>query len=202
MKFMKPIFFASAQAFRTWLSKNHDKESELWLGYYKKSSGKPSITYSEAVDEALCFGWIDGVRHGIDDETFQQRFTPRKKGSTWSLVNVAKVEQFQKEGRMHPAGMAAFNARNPAKTGIYSAENRDKAVLPAADEKLFKANKKAWEFFQAQPKGYKTAAIWLVISAKKPETREKRLRELIEHSAQGKTINALTRKKDKAKNRI
>jgi uncharacterized protein YdeI (YjbR/CyaY-like superfamily) len=194
MKTLGPLFFRTSSAFRTWLQKNHAKEAELWLGYYKKSSGKPSITYSEAVDEALCFGWIDGVANGIDADTYKQRFTPRKPKSIWSLVNVAKVEKLLKEGRMHPAGIAAFEARTPERTGIYSGENREKAVLSAADEKLFKANKKAWEFFQAQGKSYKTPAIWLVISAKKPETREKRLRELIECSAKGTTIKALTRK--------
>jgi uncharacterized protein YdeI (YjbR/CyaY-like superfamily) len=191
---MNPLFFPTPASFRTWLQKNHATETELWVGYYKKVSGKQSITWEQAVLEALCFGWIDGVRQSIDEESFRQRFTPRKKGSTWSLVNVNHVKRLTKEGLMHPAGLAAFQARTANKTGIYSAENRDKAVLPPELEKRFKAEKKAWKNFQAMAPSYKSAAIWLVISAKQEATREKRLQELIECSAKGTTIKTLTRK--------
>ncbi|HRH93478.1 MAG TPA: YdeI/OmpD-associated family protein, partial [Candidatus Peribacteria bacterium] len=180
------------------LQKNHAAETELLVGFYNKSSGKGGLEYFEAVDQALCFGWIDGVRKKIHADSCYQRYTPRKKGSTWSLRNVGRVEALRKEGQMTPAGEAAFALRSTKKTGIYSAENRDKAVLDAASEKRFRANKKAWEFFQSRPPSYKTPAIWLIVSAKKPETREKRLRTLIEDSACGRTIKQLTRKKKAA----
>jgi uncharacterized protein YdeI (YjbR/CyaY-like superfamily) len=190
---MDPLFFATPAEFRAWLEKHHGTETELWVGFYKKSSGKIGITYKEAVEEALCFGWIDGISKGVDNVCHKQRFTPRKKSSIWSLANIENVKRLTKEGRMHPAGIKAFEARDAKKTGVYSFENKDKAVLPAADEKKFKANTKAWDFFQSQATWYKRSAIWLVISAKREETRVKRLQELIECSAKGKTIKALTR---------
>jgi uncharacterized protein YdeI (YjbR/CyaY-like superfamily) len=190
---MKPQFFLTAQDFRAWLAAHHAGETELWLGYYKKKSGKPSITYKEAVDEALCFGWIDGVGQAIDDEKYMQRFTPRKKTSTWSLINVANVKRLTKEGRMQPAGIAAFKARSEKRTGTYSAENKEKSILTPAMEKEFRKNAKAWENFQAMAPSYKRTAIWTVISAKQEATRQKRLKELIVWSAKNTTIKQLTR---------
>jgi uncharacterized protein YdeI (YjbR/CyaY-like superfamily) len=184
----QPTFFASPAALRRWLQKHHDKRLELWVGFHKKGSGKPSITWPESVDEALCFGWIDGVRKRIDDTSYVIRFTPRKRGSIWSSVNVKRVAELTGAGRMQPAGLRAFEARKEAKSGIYSYEQKTAARLDDADERRFRANKKAWEFFQAQPPSYKHLMIWRVISAKKAETRLKRLAMLIEYSAQRRRV--------------
>lgn len=185
---VNPAFFATPAGLRAWLRKHHDKRLELWVGFYKKGSGKPSITWPESVDEALCFGWIDGVRKRIDDTSYVIRFTPRKRGSIWSSVNVKRVQELTGEGRMQPEGIRAFEARKEAKSGIYSYEQKTAARLDDADEKRFRANKKAWEFFQAQPPSYKQLMIWRVISAKKTETKMKRLATLIEWSAQGRRV--------------
>ncbi|HKH44509.1 MAG TPA: YdeI/OmpD-associated family protein [Thermoanaerobaculia bacterium] len=185
-------FFPTAPDFRRWLEANHDRVQELVVGFYKKDSGKPSITYSEALDEALCFGWIDGVRKKYGDDGYTIRFTPRKPKSIWSLVNIRKVEDLIQRGRMKPSGLKAFEARDAERTGVYSFE-RETAELGPALEKVFRANKKAWEFFEKQPPGYRRLAAWFVISAKKQETREKRLGQLIEDSAAGKRIGILAR---------
>jgi uncharacterized protein YdeI (YjbR/CyaY-like superfamily) len=185
-------FFPTAPEFRRWLEANHDRVQELVVGFYKKDSGKPSITYSEALDEALCFGWIDGVRKKYGDDSYTIRFTPRRPKSIWSLVNVRKVEELIQRGRMKPPGLKAFEARDAERTGVYSFE-RETAELDPALEKVFRANKKAWEFFQKQPPGYRRLAAWFVISAKKQETREKRLGQLIEDSAAGKRLGMLAR---------
>lgn len=190
-------FFRTTEDFRAWLQKHHATEQELLVGFYNKSSGKGGLQYFDAVDQALCFGWIDGVRKKIHADSCYQRYTPRKKGSIWSLRNIGRVEEMRRLGQMTPAGEAAFALRSANKTGVYSAENKGKAVLSPADEQRFRANKKAWEFFQAQAPSYKRAAIWLAISAKKPETREQRLRTLIADSAKGRTIKQLTRKTKK-----
>lgn len=190
---MKTIHFKTAEAFRTWLEKNHDKETELGVAFYKKDSGKSGITYKEAVKEALCFGWIDGVGRRIDEQSHMNRFTPRKQKSTWSNVNVGYVNELIKEEKMMPAGLAAYERRSKERTGIYAFENKDKAALSHAFEKEFRSNKKAWQFFESCPAWYKKTAIWLVISAKKEETKLKRLKQLIEDSSQGKTIKQLTR---------
>jgi uncharacterized protein YdeI (YjbR/CyaY-like superfamily) len=181
------------EAFRAWLEQHHATDQELWVGFYKKDSGRPSITWPESVDEALCFGWIDGVRKSIDDESYMIRFTPRKPSSTWSAVNIKRVGELAEQGRMHPAGLAAFARRTEAKSGIYAYENRDSAALEAADEQQFRANAQAWDFFQAQPPGYRKTAIWWVVSAKQEATRRKRLATLIDDSAHGRTIRSLTR---------
>ena len=191
---MKPIFFAGAAEFRAWLERHHDDTDELLLGVYRKSSGAPGITRPEAVDEALCFGWIDGKGQRIDDRRYTIRFTPRRKGSNWSSVNVKRVGELKRLGRMHPAGLAEFKARRKDRSGIYSYEQRHKASLAAPDERRFRANKKAWSFFQARPAGYRTTAIWWVVSAKREETRDRRLATLIDDSEHGRTIAPLTRR--------
>lgn len=190
---MEPTFFATPSELRAWLAERHDKTQELWVGFYKKGSGKPSITWPEAVDEALCFGWIDGIRKGIDEESYTNRFTPRKAGSIWSAVNIKRVGELTSLGLMLPAGLRAFEKRSEEKSGIYAYEQRDAARLEDADERQFRANKPAWNFFQAQPASYRKAAIWWVISAKKEETRRKRLATLIEDSEHERTIAPLTR---------
>jgi uncharacterized protein YdeI (YjbR/CyaY-like superfamily) len=190
---MKPLFFPTPASFRDWLEKHHDKQQELLVGFHKKGSGKPSITWPESVDAALCFGWIDGVRKSLDDESYTIRFTPRKPSSTWSAVNIKRVAELKKMGLMHPAGLKAFEKRADDKSAIYSYEQRKKASLGEEYEKQFRARKKAWEFFQAQPAWYRRTASWWVISAKKEETRLKRLTTLIEDSERGRTIAPLTR---------
>jgi len=184
---MKPKFFSSPAQFRQWLERNHARETELLVGFHKKSSGKKSVTYNEALDEALCFGWIDGVRKNLDETSYTIRFTPRKARSIWSNVNVNHVERLIKEKRMHAAGLEAYERRDPERTGIYAFENRPKKLAPEY-EKTFRANKKAWEFFETQPAGYKRLGIFWVMSAKREETRTKRLHRLIETSAKGVRI--------------
>lgn len=191
---MKPKFFTTPTEFREWLEQNHDKASELLLGFHRKASGKKSITYAEALDEALCFGWIDGVRKKLNETSFVQRFTPRKPRSIWSNINVAHIERLTKEGRMHASGLEAYARRDPKRTGIYSFENRPKELSPAF-EKRFRANKKAWEFFQAQPPYYKRLLIFRTMSAKKEETRVRRLEQLIEVSAKGERMGLPSSKK-------
>lgn len=191
---MKVTFFKSSADFRKWLEKHHADSQELWVGYYKKGSGKPSITWPESVDEALCFGWIDGIRKSVDDISYTIRFTPRKARSTWSVVNINRVQALIEDGKMQPAGLKAFQDRKEDKSGIYTYEQKDKK-LDDKYEKKFKANKKAWEFFQSQPPWYQRTVSWWVISAKKEETRLKRLDQLISDSAEGRTIAQLTRTK-------
>jgi len=191
---MKPTFFKTPADFRKWLAKNHSSATELLVGFYKKGSGKPSITWPESVDEALCFGWIDGVRRSIDDVSYSIRFTPRKKTSTWSAINIARVAELTKLGRMQPAGLRAFEHRRESKSGIYSYENETR-ILRAEDEKKLRANKKAWEFFNAQPPGYRRVAVYWATSAKKEETRARRLATLIEDSANGRRLAVVTLKK-------
>jgi uncharacterized protein YdeI (YjbR/CyaY-like superfamily) len=186
---MNATFFATPADFRRWLEKNHDKATELLVGFHKKGSGKPSITWPESVDEALCFGWIDGVRRSIDEESYSIRFTPRRVRSVWSNVNTKRVAELTKRGRMHPSGLAAFEARDPTRSGIYSFEQREKnKKLGAAYEARLKANTKAWAFFQAQPPGYRRLASLWVMSAKKEETKLRRLATLIADSAAGRRI--------------
>jgi len=190
----KPKFFTTREKFREWLEKNHATADELELGFYKKGSGKKSITYPEALDEALCFGWIDGVRHGLDETSYKQRFTPRRARSIWSLVNIKHVERLKKEGRMHAAGLAAYEQRSPMRTGVYSFENAPRE-LAAEYEKEFRKNKGAWEYFQTYPPYLKKTVSYWVMSAKKEETRLARLQRLIESSARGERIGVLPSKK-------
>src|SRR5690348_9577334 len=172
---MKPRFFSSQQQFRQWLEKNHATSTELLVGFHKKTSGKKSITYSEALDEALCFGWIDGVRRSLNDDSYTIRFTPRRPKSIWSLVNVRHIERLQKEGRMQPSGVAAFDARDPKRTGIYAFENRPRELSPEF-QKILRGNSKAWEFFDTQPPFYKRTIAFWVMGAKKAETQMSRLK--------------------------
>jgi len=188
---MKPTFFATRRELRAWLDEHHDTDTELWVGLHKKGSGRPSITWSEVVDEALCFGWIDGIRRGIDDQSYMNRLTPRKPDSNWSEVNIRRVQELTRQRRMRAAGLKAFRERREDKTATYSYEQRHQAKLDPAQERRFRSKKKAWEWFQTQPKGYRTTAVYWVMSAKRPETRERRLDTLIEDSAKGRRIPPL-----------
>jgi uncharacterized protein YdeI (YjbR/CyaY-like superfamily) len=190
---VKPAFFATPEEFRAWLEEHHETASELWVGFYKKASGKPSITWPEAVEQALCFGWIDGVRHSLDDESYTNRFTPRKPTSNWSLINVAKVEELEQRGLMAPAGLRAYEARKPERTGVYSSERVQPAVLPSEFEERLRANSAATEWFEGRPPGYRKTAIHWVISAKREETRLRRLQQLIDCSAEGRNVPPLAR---------
>ena len=189
---MKPRFFATPDEFRAWLERNHESKSEVVVGFYKKPTGRPSLSWTESVREALCFGWIDGVRRRIDDDSYSIRFTPRKRGSNWSLVNVRHVEELTRAGRMHPAGLEAFEARTPENTGVYTYESRHEATLSPEHEEQFQANEKAWKFFQAQPPGYRQTAIFWIVSAKREETRARRLATVIEDSAHNRRIALLS----------
>jgi uncharacterized protein YdeI (YjbR/CyaY-like superfamily) len=189
----EPTFFATPAGFRAWLERHHTDRTEVIVGFHMKASGTPSMTWSEAVDEALCFGWIDGVRRTVDATRYTIRFTPRAARSTWSAVNVARVEALTAEGRMTPAGLAAFERRDPARTAIYSHEQRAAATLEPAMERRFRADRAAWAWFQDQAPSYRRQATWWVVSAKKPETRERRLEQLIADSAAGRRVGPLRR---------
>ena len=186
---MEPHFFETAAKFREWLEANHATSSELLVGYCNKASGKPSITYSESVDEALCFGWIDGVRKNRDASSYTIRFTPRKARSIWSAVNIRRAEELIQQGRMHPTGLAIFEARDDERSRVYSFEQRDPR-LDEASEARFRRNQKAWDFFQSQAPSYRRACNWWVVSAKREETRQRRLAQLIEDSENGRRIAA------------
>ena len=188
---MEPIFFRTPSAFRRWLATHHATAGELWVGYYKRDSGQPSLTWPESVDEALCVGWIDGIRKRIDDMRYTIRFTPRRPGSTWSGVNIARVHALIEQGSMQPAGLKAFEARTAKKSGIYSYEQRP-ADLPAPYARLLKKSRAAWDLYRAQPPSYRRVAAWWIVSAKKDETRLKRLDKLTACSAQGLRLPELT----------
>jgi uncharacterized protein YdeI (YjbR/CyaY-like superfamily) len=190
---MEPTTFRTPGAFRRWLGGHHATESELWVGFYRKATGKPSMTWSQAVDEALCFGWIDGKTKRIDEERFTIRFTPRRRGSRWSARNVGRVGVLLAEGRMGPSGIAAFEARREGPSGTYAYDERHRAVLPRAYERRFRAEPDAWAWFTGKAPSYRQAAIHWVMTAKKEETRERRLRRLIESSAAGTPIPPLAR---------
>ena len=180
-------FFETPADLRTWFRVHHRSADELWVGFYRKGSGRVSVTWPEAVDEALCFGWIDGIRKRLDGESYTNRFTPRRKRSTWSAVNIARVGVLTKEKRMRPAGLAAFAARTENRSGIYAYEQRrDRLEEPYAG--ILKKNSRAWEFFQAQPPSYRKIIGWWIVSAKKEETRLARLRKLIAISARGERV--------------
>ena len=189
---MEPTFFATAAQFRAWLEEHHERASELLVGYHKKASGRPSITWPESVDQALCFGWIDGVRRSLGDEAYTIRFTPRKPRSIWSAVNVARMQELLAEGLVHAAGQAAFERRSDDRTAIYSYEQRKNAQLPDQYEQRLRANEAAAEYFDSRPPSYRRTAIHWVISAKREATRERRLGQLIEDSAAGRTLRQLT----------
>jgi uncharacterized protein YdeI (YjbR/CyaY-like superfamily) len=191
-KAMEPTFFATPAEFRAWLEEHHESESELLVGFHKKGSGQPSMTWPESVDQALCFGWIDGVRRGLGEEAYTIRFTPRKARSNWSAVNVARVNELIEEGLVRPAGLAAFERRSDDRTAIYAYEQRRTAQLPPEYEQRLRADSAAVEFFDAQPPWYRRTATHWVISAKREATRERRLAQLIEDSANGRRIGPLT----------
>jgi len=186
-------FFATPSDFREWLARHHGSAPELWVGFHKKGTGRPSITWPEAVDEALCVGWIDGLRKSIDDESYRIRFTPRKPRSIWSAVNIGRMEELIRQGRVLDAGLRAFERRADDRSAIYSYEQRHHSTLDEESERLFRERPKAWEFFQAQPPWYRRSALHWVVSAKKEETRRKRLATLIDDSEAGRTIRQLTR---------
>jgi uncharacterized protein YdeI (YjbR/CyaY-like superfamily) len=187
---LDPTFFRTQKELRRWFERNHRSAAELWVGFYKKGSGKPTITWPEAVDEALCFGWIDGIRKSLGSESYANRFTPRRVRSTWSAVNVKRARELIELGLMTPAGLAAFGARQKRRTGIYSYEQRPRELPPEYERKL-KANRRAWEFWREVAPSYRKAATWWVISAKKEETRARRLATLIETSANGERVPPL-----------
>ena len=184
---MPPRFFKTPAAWRKWLAAHHATTKELWVGFYKKDSGKPSITWPESVDEALCFGWIDGIRKSIDEQSYKIRFSPRRASSIWSAVNIRNAEKLIKEKRMQPAGSKAYEARKEYRSGIYAYEQRSPELVEPYVGKL-KRNQAAWKFFQAQPPGYRKVMNWWIVSAKQEETRLKRLEKLIKESAQGRRI--------------
>jgi uncharacterized protein YdeI (YjbR/CyaY-like superfamily) len=192
-RIMKPTFFRTPSAFRAWLEAHHANVGELWVGYYKKDSGKPSVTWPESVDEALCYGWIDGIRKRVDDISYVIRFTPRRRGSIWSRVNVARAHALVGQGRMQPPGLAAFDARTAHASGIYSYERRP-AELPQPYAGLLKKNRAAFDFLRAQPPSYRRIAAWWVVSAKREDTRLKRLERLTAGSARGLRLPELTLK--------
>ena len=188
---MDAIFFESPAAFRAWLEQHHHRAGELWVGFHRKGSGRPSITWPEAVAEALCFGWIDGVRKGLDGSSYVIRFTPRKPGSTWSAVNVKLFSQLLERGLVQPAGLRAFEARDPAKTAIYSYEQRAAGLEEAYERRFREHDPRAWAFFESQAPSYRRAAGWWVTSAKREATRLRRLAQLIDDSANGRRVAPL-----------
>jgi uncharacterized protein YdeI (YjbR/CyaY-like superfamily) len=188
-----PTFFATPSEFRAWLEENHARIPELSVGFYKTGSGRPSITWPEAVDQALCFGWIDGVRRGIDDVSYMIRFTPRKTKSFWSAVNIKRVGELAALGQMTAAGTGAFEQRAGERSGVYSYEQAKTVRLDDAYEQRFRANEQAWSHFASQAPSYQRAAIWWVVGAKREETRLRRLAALIEDSERGRAVAPLTR---------
>ena len=189
----EPIYFPSAAAFRDWLEVHHETEKEVLVGFYKKGTGRPTMTWSESVDEALCFGWIDGVRRSVDEERYTIRFTPRKPGSVWSKVNVAKAEELIRQGRMRPAGLKAFENRKDERSGIYSFEQDSPPALTEEMLSRLRADERAWRFWESQPPSYRKAATWWVVSAKREETRLRRFETLLADSAAGRKIGPMRR---------
>lgn len=188
---MKVIFFPTQKYLRKWFEKNHKKEKELWVGFYKVSTGKPTVSWSQSVDEALCFGWIDSIRKSIDDKSYCNRFTPRNPKSNWSAINIKKVEYLTKLGLMKPEGLKAFNRRKEEKSKVYSYENSD-AIFEKPFLKIFRSSKLAWKYFQSTASSYQKAATRWVMSAKQESTRLKRLNELIQDCAASKKIKAIS----------
>jgi uncharacterized protein YdeI (YjbR/CyaY-like superfamily) len=182
---MTPTFFSDARTFRAWLETNAASATELLAGFHKVGSGKPCMSWSESVDEALCFGWIDGRRKRIDDESYSIRFTPRKASSIWSVVNIAKMDRLRAEGKMHAAGEAAFALRLEAKSGIYAHERADVPELADPERERFQRDKAAWDYFQAAPPGYRKTMLHWITGARRDETRSKRLAELMQACAAG-----------------
>ena len=187
------IYFASPAEFRKWLHANHATATELLVGFYKQGTGHPTLTWPESVAEALCYGWIDGVRRRVDDERYTIRFSPRKATSIWSAVNIALMEKLIAEGRVQPAGLRAFERRREAKSAIYAYEQRQTATLEPEMEREFRANRDAWRWFDSAAPSYRRTVLWWIVSAKRPETRAKRLAQLIARCAEGRKIGLLDR---------
>jgi uncharacterized protein YdeI (YjbR/CyaY-like superfamily) len=183
-----PAFFKTPAEFRAWLAQHAAAESELIVGFYKRGTNRESLTWPESVDEALCVGWIDGVRTSIDEISYKIRFTPRKSTSTWSAKNIERVRVLESEGRMKAAGLKAFAHRRETKSGIYAYEQAGAAALGSKEEARFRRNMAAWKFFEAQPPGYRHLVIWRIVSARRVETREARLAKLIEASQNGERL--------------
>jgi uncharacterized protein YdeI (YjbR/CyaY-like superfamily) len=190
----KPVFFRAPAELKKWFDANHASARELWVGYFKKGTGRPSVSWPESVDEALCVGWIDGIRKNLDEESYVIRFTPRRAGSIWSAINIRRVDALAREKRMRPSGLEAFAARRENKVGIYSYEQRP-ADLVEPYRGIFRKNKKAWAYFEAQPPGYRKIATWWIVCAKKEETRRKRLKQLIALSAAARRLPGLERRR-------
>lgn len=187
----EPIFFASGAEWRRWLGRHHASAAVLWVGYYKRDTGRPSLTWAESVDQALCYGWIDGIRKRIDEERYRIRFTPRRAGSVWSAINTRRVAELKAAGLMAPAGLRAFEERDALKSELLSFERaRGQRLSPALTRRL-KANRKAAAFFRAQPPGYQRLASWWIMSAKREDTRLRRLSGLIAFCEQGRRIPAM-----------
>jgi uncharacterized protein YdeI (YjbR/CyaY-like superfamily) len=187
----KAVYFRAPADFRDWLAKYHATKRELLVGFHKSRTGKPSLTWSQSVDQAICFGWIDGVRRSVDEERYTIRFTPRTPRSNWSKINIAKVEVLRKAGLMTPAGEKAYAAREAERSGVYSFEQERPRELSPAYQKLFRANKKAWEYYRSEAPYYRRTIAFWVMSAKKEETREKRLARLIADSARGRRVGIM-----------
>jgi uncharacterized protein YdeI (YjbR/CyaY-like superfamily) len=188
----RPVFFSTPAEFRAWLEEHHQTASELLVGFYKKGSGKPSMTWTESVDQALCFGWIDSVRKSLGPDSYMNRFTPRTSRSNWSAVNIKRARELIDLGLMRPAGLRAFEQLADERSAVYSYEQRKSPSLDPALERRFRSNRQAWDFFQAQAPSYRRAAIWWVTSAKRDETKDRRLTQLIEDSAAGRRVPPLT----------
>lgn len=191
---VKPTFFATPSAFRAWLGSHHAEADELWVGFYRKASGRPSLTWPESVDEALCYGWIDGIRKSLDDLSYTIRFTPRRPGSIWSGVNIKRAQALIESGKMQPAGLGAFEARRENKSGLHSYEQRG-VELEEPYDRILRQDQAAWSFFHAQPASYRKAVSWWIVSARKEETRLKRLERLTAFSAQEQRLPELTPRK-------
>lgn len=186
-----PLFFASTEAFRRWLRRHHDREEVVWVGYHKVATGKPSMRWEESVRAALCYGWIDGLTKSIDEERYMRRFTPRRPGSHWSKKNIRMARELLEAGRMHPAGQAAFERRDPDNSGQASFESDRHTELDPAYRRLIRANEAAWTFFSDLPPGYRRTSVHWVMSAKQESTRQRRLQVLIESSAAQQKIPPL-----------
>ena len=192
------VFFRTPADWRAWLEAHAADATELWVGFHKRGSGETCITWPESVDQALCFGWIDGRRQSIDSTRYRIRFSPRKASSIWSSINIARVAELDEQGLMRPAGLEAFARRREARSRVYSHEQSGEPELEAAQEARFKQRPEAWDFFQAQAPSYRKAALWWVVSAKRAETRERRLATLIEDSAAGRRVGHLQRQVGRA----
>lgn len=184
------IFFESSAELRAWFEANHETAPELWVGYHRKRTGRPTITWQDLVDQELCFGWIDSVRYRLGEDQSAQRVTPRRKGSIWSAINIRRFQELEKMGLVHPSGRAAFAKRDEARSRVYSYENWPQK-LDATSEKEFRRNKAAWRFFEEQPPSYRRVAAYRVLSAKREETKKRRLEQLIEASARGERLGQL-----------